>query len=180
MIIFSVLCSIHSDLPSTKHSYHWTRHRDMVLAILAFIFPELCNLLLLVIKDKEFKFWYWIKVSLFLSEKLIAYFRWFNIFFKTHLCIWKKLRRDTWNNLGPESPALCRQVLAPMHCLSMMYIWKNRGAVKATLKTFRHLFQTFSTSKIFSFPIKNSSQVYLYLTRIRNANIISETKRTSS
>lgn len=44
----------------------------MVLAILAFIFPELCNLLLLVIKDKEFKFWYCIKVSLFLSEKLIA------------------------------------------------------------------------------------------------------------
>lgn len=40
------------------------------------------------------------------------------------------------------------------------------GAVKATLKSFRYLFQTFSTLKIFSFQIKHSFQASLLLVRI--------------
>lgn len=49
------------------------------------------------------------------------------------------------------------------------------GAVKATLKSFRYLFQTFSTLKIFSFQIKHSFQASLHLARISIFNIISET-----
>lgn len=45
----------------------------------------------------------------------------------------KGLRRDTWDNLGPESPALCRQVLAPMGCLPMMYMLGSRGGVQLKL-----------------------------------------------
>lgn len=53
----------------------------------------------------------------------------------------------------------------------------ERGAVKATLKSFRYLFQTFSTLKIFSLQIKHSFQASLHLARISIFNIISETKR---
>lgn len=68
---------------------HWTRCGDTVLAVLVFLFTELCNLLLLVIGDKELKIWCWIRVFLFLSEQLPATPDRWTYFFKTYLCIWK-------------------------------------------------------------------------------------------
>lgn len=65
----SLLLSVHTlHMPSSSHSHPWTRHSDTVLAVSVFISAEFCNLLQLIIKDKECKICWWIKVSLFLSE----------------------------------------------------------------------------------------------------------------
>lgn len=96
----SFLLSVHTmHILSTNHSYHWTRHGDTVLAISAFISTEFCNLLRLIIKDEECKICCWIKVSLFLSEQLIATPDGLTYFFKNSSLYLKGLRRDTWNNL---------------------------------------------------------------------------------